>query len=306
MWNSLRGWRTRILSVILFGICLSILLSESAANRRVGTYTEDGTKFSVSRITTYILLFPAMMTTISLLVNYIKTGADCYKNENKKFLMEFKYCIINSCITLPIPLALRDEFIARGYSNLFDSFSEHSFAYHIASIIIYLALTDFASFLVHILLHRNSYLYNQVHALHHQFKQPSAFAGAVGSHPVEILLNTFAAIPWTFLPLSFLRMNVYVNIFASLLVMIWVIWDHTGDLSLSLTDEAVLSPPLFISSEHHLLHHQYVHCQYGLMFGIWDDLFQSNKKMYEQAKQRQQQSNGNGNGHANGNGHKTE
>jgi sterol desaturase/sphingolipid hydroxylase (fatty acid hydroxylase superfamily) len=124
---------------------------------------------------------------------------------------------------------------------------------------------DFSFYWGHRLLHSRT-LYASIHSTHHEFTEPSAFAGYATSLREAVFLTvTFIIIPNLILPY-----NIYVEIFTSALQIIWVTFIHSGLDSSAWTRRPFLR---YINSpSHHLFHHRKGEGNYALYFTFWDKL----------------------------------
>ena len=131
-----------------------------------------------------------------------------------------------------------------------------------------LVVGDFLVYLEHIVHHKVSFLYSNVHYVHHRFKT-DLFAWCAGwVHPFETAVFAFCEIlyPCILYPVHPLTLWVFEFVFISLLLE-----EHSGH-------DLWWSPYRWVPSVcggavPHSLHHTKVKVNFGFLFAVWDKMF---------------------------------
>ena len=131
-----------------------------------------------------------------------------------------------------------------------------------------LLVSDFLTYLEHIINHKDRFLYIHVHHVHHHYKT-GLFAFCAGSvHPIEGLeiFLCMTLYPWVLCPVHPLTLWIHISIFSGLLLE-----EHSGhDVWWSPYNWV---PVIFGGAVPHSVHHTKVTTNYGFLFAIWDKLF---------------------------------
>ena len=131
-----------------------------------------------------------------------------------------------------------------------------------------LLVSDFLTYLEHIINHKIRFMYTHVHYVHHCFKA-DVFAWCAGwVHPFESVefFLCMTLFPWLLYPVHPLTLWIHMGIFVALLLE-----EHSGH-------DVWWSPPnwvpvIFGGGVPHIFHHTKVTTNYGFLFAIWDRIF---------------------------------
>lgn len=134
--------------------------------------------------------------------------------------------------------------------------------YLVISSVAYVFLTDVLLYAMHVTFHRVRWLSHNVHAYHHRFREPSAFAFAA-VHPVELLTSfTILHVVPCFLPIWYIVFYAYMFLAALMPIL-----EHGRGL--------MLLPWLPLDADFHNRHHVCYGCNYGIgiTLAFWDKFF---------------------------------
>jgi lathosterol oxidase len=163
---------------------------------------------------------------------------------------------------LTMPFFLAD---VRGYSKLYDSWSDEPFKYYnYLQVPFFLLFTDFCIYFIHRGLH-HPLIYKTLHKPHHKWIMPTPYA-SVAFHPVD---GWMQSVPYHVYPLLFpLQKLAYLGFY--LFVQIWTVMIHDG--------EYVANTPILNGAACHTMHHLYFNYNYGQYTTLWDRLGGSYRK----------------------------
>lgn len=159
-------------------------------------------------------------------------------------------------MTLPIFLAE-----VRGKSMLYTDVSQYGWAWLAISTVLYVAFNDITIYWIHRLEHHPS-VYKYIHKPHHKWIVPTPWA-ALAFHPVDGFVQS---IPYH-LFIFFCPMQKHLYLVMFVLVQIWTIFIHDGDMISGHWTEKFINSPA-----HHTLHHMYFTVNYGQYF-TWADYY---------------------------------
>jgi lathosterol oxidase len=143
--------------------------------------------------------------------------------------------------------------------------ARHGLGFSIATAVLYFVLTDGALYWAHRILHHRL-LFRHIHRVHHRWTSPTAFTSAA-MHPVEFALyQSIMFVPLFFLPIHVVGL-VIVLVYQNTIALI----DHSG---VNLRSPIPWQPPARFHDDHHV----YVHCNFGQTLGVWDRIFQSERR----------------------------
>jgi sterol desaturase/sphingolipid hydroxylase (fatty acid hydroxylase superfamily) len=194
--------------------------------------------------------------------------------ERRSVLNEIKYSI-STIIVFSFVFNLIFFLRQNGYSKTYIELDKYGYAYFILSLPMLLLIHDFYFYCIHRLMHHPK-LFKHVHTVHHRSHNPTPFA-AFAFHPLEAFLEIGIVFIVLIIPI-----NRYIFILFSFFVLFINIFGHLG---FELYGRNFLQTPLgkvISTSTHHNMHHKYANCNYGLYSIIWDRIFKSNHKKYEE------------------------
>jgi len=199
---------------------------------------------------------------------------DSYKRfePKERFPYEFDLFVVSSTLIETIT----HVFIKNMFYN-------HKEDLHITNDLIYFVFVsfsfeivfDFFHFINHFIFHKNSYLYKNIHKMHHKFKYPSSIT-TFYQHQIDLLFTN--SLP-TILSLYF--MPIKPTYFQYILILTYKtfieISGHSGKIIKSTSFPQFIWLPrilgIQLSVEEHDLHHSLNNCNYSKRFSLWDKLF---------------------------------
>jgi lathosterol oxidase len=175
------------------------------------------------------------------------------EHRRREILWSVASIVGNAALTAPIQLA-----VTRGSSKVYFDVGAHGMAWLIASVVLYLAVTETLIYWIHRALHA-PFLYARLHKHHHAFREPTPYS-AFAFHP----LDSFAqAAPHHLCAFLF---PVHVAVYAGFLVFVSV-W------SVLIHDRVRIVRAWSVNGTgHHTAHHRYNKANYGQFFTFWDRL----------------------------------
>jgi len=195
--------------------------------------------------------------------------------DNKQIRTEIGYSVLSFFVFASVVVAIR---VAINYhifeTKVYKNFSEHSFAYYMATTIFIIFFHDTYFYWAHRLMH-HPFLYERVHAVHHLSKDPTPWA-SFSFHPWEAILEI------AFVPVLIFTLPLH---FTSLIILsLWqVVFNVMGHLGYEIFPRRLMQIPVLKwlnTSTNHNMHHKYVKCNYGLYFNFWDRLMNTNHSKY--------------------------
>jgi Delta7-sterol 5-desaturase len=131
--------------------------------------------------------------------------------------------------------------------------------------LLYFAIYDPYFYFLHRFLHQ-SWLYKNIHVIHHKSMNPTPWA-SYSFHPIEAILNLLYLFPFLFMA------NVSWPMFIFLLILT-DIGNLAGHLGFDFFSDGKLTQ--FITTPtHHNQHHQMPKSNYGLYLRCWDQMFKT-------------------------------
>ena len=178
-----------------------------------------------------------------------------YKKNKKEIKKSIKWAMIslggNAVVTAPIHLL-----IVKDHSMIYHNITDHSIAWLITSIILYLFVTETAIYWIHRWLHwRKPYRY--LHYYHHQFRRPTPWA-SVSFHPVDSFAQ---ALPHHLCAFLF-PVHIFVYLGFLTFVTLWAVMIHDR--------VSFISWKWINYTGHHTAHHWYNNYNFGQFFTFWD------------------------------------
>lgn len=226
---------------------------------------------------------------VSLIENYIMLNFIQYRTSNKKQIMrekremienipkerfykEFDLFVLSTTMVDSITQVIIKNYLLTDFTSSliaydFVEFIFISFAFEITF--------DFFHYFMHFYLHKNPFLYRNVHKIHHKWAYPMPIL-TFYNHPFDYFLTN--SIP-TFLTLYIFPVNI--TYFQFILIhsykTLLEIGGHSGKIvnSNSFT-QCIWLPRLLnvhLKTEDHDLHHSLNNCNYAKRFTLWDKVF---------------------------------
>lgn len=197
--------------------------------------------------------------------------------QRKQVITEVTYSLLTflvfACVVVFIKFLSNNDIVN---TRVYRDFSEHSWAYYIATTVFVILFHDTYFYWVHRLMH-HPLLYERVHKVHHLSKDPTPWA-SFAFHPLEAFLEI------GFVPILVFTLPLH---YTSLIILsLWqIVFNVMGHLGYELFPAGALQHPLLKwlnTSTNHNMHHKYVRCNYGLYFNVWDRLMGTNHPKYEE------------------------
>ena len=194
---------------------------------------------------------------------------------NKQILREIGYSALTIAIFSTVGTLI---FILRkhGYTKIYTHFGDHSVAYFIFSIILFIVMHDTYFYWSHRLMHWKK-IYKYVHKVHHLSLDPTPWA-AFAFHPLEALAE-----------IGILPIMVFLVPLHPLAILAWVLYQSgmnmLGHLGFELFPSGFVGGPItkwHNTATHHNMHHKHFNCNYGLYFNFWDRILGTNHERYEE------------------------
>ncbi|RSH84001.1 hypothetical protein EHS25_005246 [Saitozyma podzolica] len=164
-------------------------------------------------------------------------------------------------LTLPFFLAE-----VRGHSLLYTDIDQYGYAWLAVSTVLYLFWNDFGIYWIHRLEHHPR-IYKYIHKPHHKWIVPTPWA-ALAFHPLDGYAQSLPYHVFVFI----CPMQKYLYLVLFVLVQVWTIFIHDGDMISGHFLERFINSPA-----HHTLHHLYFTCNYGQYFTWADQYFDSHR-----------------------------
>ena len=191
---------------------------------------------------------------------------------------QIKSELINAVFTLAVGAIFASIIFylsTKGYTKIYTNYSDHSPFFAFGGFFIFLLVDDAWFYWCHRLLHHPK-VFRYVHAVHHESIDVNPFT-SLSFHWFEPFLLTF----WIF-PVS-----IFIPMYAPAIaaVQLWGLLEnvksHVGyEFYPAWWHKSILR--FMTSSTHHNMHHNKFKGNYGIHFRIWDRLFGTEFKNYEE------------------------
>jgi len=227
--------------------------------------------------------------TLLVLRNYILIDAIEYSTKNNQiidietrikpqesFSHEFDLFLLSSTFIEYIThLYIKETF----YSNQTIILCSQSFFQDLQSFILisfyFEIIFDLFHYVSHLLLHKNTFLYKNIHKIHHKFKYPSCIT-TFYQHPVDMVLSNLipTIITMYIIPV---KPTYFQYIMISTYKVFSEISGHLGKYTKSISFSQFIWLPKMLNIElrieDHDLHHSNNNCNYGKRFSLYDKIF---------------------------------
>ncbi len=176
-------------------------------------------------------------------------------------LFNISLLIITSCIGLYFFLDIINyETLIKNPLNIF------------LQLVVILIIDDVYFYFVHMFMHKNEFVLQKIHRIHHRSITPVALE-YMYVHPLEWLSGYLGP----FLGMLFLSLVVPVNIFSFWLYQI-IRNIHELDVHSGFKSKISKWIPYWGETEHHDKHHELLKGNYATTFTFWDDFFNTKIK----------------------------
>jgi sterol desaturase/sphingolipid hydroxylase (fatty acid hydroxylase superfamily) len=163
-----------------------------------------------------------------------------------------------------------------GWGNLYLDIGRHGWGYLVFSTALLIVAHDAYFYWTHRLMHWKP-LFPIVHRVHHLSRTPTPWA-AFSFHPLEAVIEA------GIFPLFILFVPTHPLAAAAWLLYMTVM-NVLGHCGHEILPRGFTRHPLtrwHNTAVHHDLHHQHVHCNYGLYYNVWDRLMGTNHARYDE------------------------
>ncbi|MCB9228007.1 MAG: sterol desaturase family protein [Deltaproteobacteria bacterium] len=159
------------------------------------------------------------------------------------------------------------------YCKIYQNIDEYGYLYMIASFIIAMLAIDTYYYWLHRFLHTR-WLYKHFHSVHHISRSPTPWSTFAIAPLEQSLVYLFYLSLVCVLPM-------HKTVFIAYL-FVGLIRQFIGHLGFEVFPKSTLDGWLKwnLTVTHHDMHHQYISCNYGLYFNLWDSLMKTNHKKY--------------------------
>jgi sterol desaturase/sphingolipid hydroxylase (fatty acid hydroxylase superfamily) len=162
-----------------------------------------------------------------------------------------------------------------GLAHIYNRIGDHGWIYFGFSVLALIFLHDTWFYWTHRAMHWKP-LFRLAHRVHHQSHNPTPWA-AFAFHPLEALIESLM------FPILVLVMPIH-PLAAGWWLTYMIVMNVLGHLGYEVLPAGFARHRFFRwhnTSVHHNMHHNRVHCNYGLYFNIWDRLMGTNHPDYE-------------------------
>ena len=240
---------------------------------------------SISLFQYYVSDTNIMFFNSAILRNYILIEGIDYSKKDNNLIDSYKRFEPKERFPYEFDLFVVSSTLIETITHVFikNMFYNHKEDLHITNDLIYFVFVsfsfeivfDFFHFINHFIFHKNSYLYKNIHKIHHKFKYPSSIT-TFYQHPIDLLFTS--SLP-TILSLYF--MPIKPTYFQYILILTYKtfieISGHSGKIIKSTSFPQFIWLPrilgIQLSVEEHDLHHSLNNCNYSKRFSLWDKLF---------------------------------
>ena len=188
------------------------------------------------------------------------------KNHNynfHKFKKHLPLILINlsiMCLLFPLGILVISDWIIIPYDN---------FLIFLFQITVILIIDDFYFYCFHRLLHKNKFLYERIHVIHHKASNPFP-ADYLYEHPLEWIIGLFGP----FIAFLILGEVYFETIVLYLIVRVL----HELDIHSGIKSSIYKYFPFAGVNEYHALHHKYHINHFASLFSFWDIIFKTHSK----------------------------
>ncbi len=187
---------------------------------------------------------------------------------------EIKYSLI-SVVVIALVSACLFKLGKMGYTKVYFNIDKHGYGYIALTTLILILYWDVYYYFSHRLFHTD-FFYKRFHYVHHKNSRPTPFA-ALAFHPVEAFVSSFFFVGICFVieihPSSYVAFLIYMSSI-----------NTVGHLGVEIMPQWMIRMRLYKVLNfvaHHNQHHQYYHCNYGILFNFFDRFFGTNHENYD-------------------------
>lgn len=194
--------------------------------------------------------------------------------QNKNYIRELFYSIVTMSIFSLIVVVLNSPPIAE-QTTRYQSIETYGWAYYFCVFPVLFIMHDLYFYIMHRIMHHPA-LFKYIHLVHHKSTNPSPWA-AYAFHPLEAIIEQGIVIIFYFtLPIHITHLAIFF-----LFSIIYNVYGHLGYELYPKGFNRTKIGKWINTSINHNQHHQYFKGNYGLYTLIWDRLFDTIRKDYD-------------------------
>lgn len=194
--------------------------------------------------------------------------------QNKDYIRELFYSIVTMSIFSLIVVVLNSPPIAE-QTTRYQSIETYGWAYYFCVFPVLFIMHDLYFYIMHRIMHHPA-LFKYIHLVHHKSTNPSPWA-AYAFHPLEAIIEQGIVIIFYFtLPIHITHLAIFF-----LFSIIYNVYGHLGYELYPKGFNRTKIGKWINTSINHNQHHQYFKGNYGLYTLIWDRLFDTIRKDYD-------------------------
>jgi len=194
--------------------------------------------------------------------------------QNKDYIRELFYSIVTMSIFSLIVVVLNSPPIAE-QTTRYQSIETYGWAYYFCVFPVLFIMHDLYFYIMHRIMHHPA-LFKYIHLVHHKSTNPSPWA-AYAFHPLEAIIEQGIVIIFYFtLPVHITHLAIFF-----LFSIIYNVYGHLGYELYPKGFNRTKIGKWINTSINHNQHHQYFKGNYGLYTLIWDRLFDTIRKDYD-------------------------
>ena len=194
--------------------------------------------------------------------------------KNADYLRELFYSLVTMLIFSLIVVVLNSPPIAE-HTTRYQLLETYGWPYYFSVFPILFIMHDLYFYIMHRIMH-HPYLFKYIHLIHHKSTNPSPWA-AYAFHPLEAIIEQGIVIIFYFtLPIHITHLAIFF-----LFSIIYNVYGHLGyELYPKGFNKSKIGKWINTSINHNQ-HHQYFKGNYGLYTLIWDRVFNTIRKDYD-------------------------
>lgn len=178
----------------------------------------------------------------------------------KKHLPLILINLLIMCLLFPIGIIMISDSIIVPYESIYTLFFQ---------IIIILIVDDFYFYWFHRLMHKNKFLFKNIHIIHHKASNPFP-ADYLYEHPLEWILGLFG---------PFIAFLVLGEVYFETIVLYLIVRVlHELDIHSGIKSSSYRYFPFAGINEYHALHHKHHVKHFSSLFSFWDIIFNTHSK----------------------------
>ena len=160
-------------------------------------------------------------------------------------------------IIFPAGLYLLSDWILEPYQN---------FGIVVGQLIAILLIDDLYFYGFHRLMHKNKFIYDKIHHIHHRAKYPFP-SDYLYEHPLEWMLGSLG---------SFIAFLILGGVsLTTILLFLTIRTLHELDIHSGIKSSFYKHIPFAGTNEHHAYHHKYFLVHFASIFSVWDRVFKT-------------------------------